>query len=146
MDAAQPLIPGTPELPVESEVQFDAERRHETRAGPRSTMRSFILTFFVVALVAAFLSPMVRALTISLKTQDQISQTNSPVWPADPATFSYQGEDYELFKVPINGETREMALVTRGRTESEFVDPTNTAAGLITLDGSWRRLERVWKL
>jgi multiple sugar transport system permease protein len=146
MDAAQPLIPGTPELPVENEAQFDAERRHETRAGPRSTMRSFIITFFVVALVAAFLSPMVRALTISLKTQDQISQTNSPIWPADPATFSYQGEDYELFNVPINGETREMALVNRGRTESEFIDPSNTAAGLITVDGSWRRLEPVWTL
>jgi multiple sugar transport system permease protein len=146
MQPAQPLIPASPELPVTTEVPVDGDRRHETRGGPRSTIRSFILTFFAIALVAAFLSPLVRTLTISLKTSDQISQPNSPVWPADPATFNYQGEDYELFRVPIDGETRELALVTPGRQESEFIDPANLGAGPITVEGSWRRLERVWKL
>jgi multiple sugar transport system permease protein len=146
LQPSQPLLPASPELPVAAEAPLEQEHRRERRGGQRSTMRSFVLTFFAVALVAAFLSPMVRALTISLKTTDQISQPNSPVWPADPATFSYQGEDYELFKVPIDGETREMALVNRGRTQSEFIDPANTGAGLVTVEGSWRRLERVWVL
>ena len=140
MKAAQALVPASTEPPDAREPLFETEPRIEQRAGPRSPLRSFILTFFVVALVAAFLSPMVRALTLSLKTSDQISQPNSPVWPADPATFTYQGEDYELFKVPINGETREMALVTRGRQESQFIDPANPSAAPITVDGSWRRL------
>jgi multiple sugar transport system permease protein len=141
MQPTQPVIATSPDLPA-----FIQPRRSESRGGPRSSMRTFVLTFFAVALVAAFLSPLVRALTISLKTPDQISQPNSPVWPADPATFRFEGQDYELFKVPIDGVTREMALVNRGRTESEFLDPANPGAGLVTVDGSWRRLERVWQL
>jgi multiple sugar transport system permease protein len=36
--------------------------------------------------------------------------------------------------------------VNPGRTQSEFIDQANTDAGLITVDGSWRRLDRVWEL
>jgi multiple sugar transport system permease protein len=133
-----PIGAAAPELP-----QITAPEHPDGGPG-RSRMRTFILTFFVIALVAAFLSPLVRALTISFKTPDQISQPNSPVWPADPATFTYQGEEYELFQVPMNGETKELALFKRGRTQSDFIDPANPAAGPITVQGSWRQLDRVW--
>jgi multiple sugar transport system permease protein len=132
-----PVTSGVPELPAVSRGRFDD--------GPRgSRTRSFVLTFFAIALVAAFLSPLVRALTISIKTPDQISQPNSPVWPADAATFSYQGTDYELFQVPVDGETKQLALFKHGRTASEFIDPNNLAAGPFTVQGSWRTLDRVW--
>jgi multiple sugar transport system permease protein len=133
-----PVASGAPELP-------GVARDDRSDRGPHgSRTQTFVLTFFAVALVAAFLSPLVRALTISFKTPDQISQPNSPVWPADPATFSYQGQEYELFKVPVDGGTREVALVKRGRTESDFIDPQNLAAGPFTIQGSWRTLDRVW--
>lgn len=103
-------------------------------------------TFFAVALVAAFLSPLVRAATVSIKTSSQISQTGSPLYPADPAVFSHNGVDYELFEVPIDGSTRELALVTKGRTESQFIDPANSDAAPIAWQGSWRTLEHVWVL
>jgi len=121
-----------------------SEPRRRRRASPEDARRSFVATFFAVALVAAFLSPLVRAATVSVKTSEQISQPNSPIYPADPATYTYQGKDYELFQVPVDGQERAMALVTRGRNESQFVDPARPDAGLVTWQGSWRSLDRVW--
>ncbi|HET7704041.1 MAG TPA: carbohydrate ABC transporter permease [Candidatus Limnocylindrales bacterium] len=109
--------------------------------------RSFLVTFAAVVFVAAFLSPLIRSISVSLKTPEQISQVNSPIWPADPVTFTYNGKPYDLYVVPIDGSTRELALVTKGRSESRFADPAAGPDGpLITWQGSWRTLERVWTL
>jgi multiple sugar transport system permease protein len=110
----------------------------------RSAGQSFAVTFFAVVLLAAFLSPLVRAATYSIKSPEQISQVNSPIYPADPLQFTYQGRDYDVYQVPIDGATRSLALVKKGRAESQFVDPTKPSAGLITWEGSWRTLERTW--
>jgi len=124
--------------------------RFRRRAGPRpgrgDATRSFALTFLAVVLVAAFLSPLVRALTISLKTPDQLSTPGAPIYPADPVTYDLDGETYEVYQVPIDGAVRELALVTRGRSESQFIDPQDPDAGLITWEGSYRSLDRVWEL
>jgi len=110
----------------------------------RSVGQSFAVTFFAVVLLAAFLSPLVRAATYSIKSPEQISQVDSPIYPADPLQFTYQGRDYDVYQVPIEGTTRSLALVKKGRAESQFVDPTKPSAGLITWEGSWRTLERTW--
>jgi multiple sugar transport system permease protein len=110
----------------------------------RSAGQSFAVTFFAVVLLAAFLSPLVRAATYSIKSPEQISQVNSPIYPADPLQFTYQGRDYDVYQVPIDGATRSLALVKKGRAESQFVDPAKPSAGLITWEGSWRTLERTW--
>jgi multiple sugar transport system permease protein len=107
----------------------------------RQTRDSFLLTFVAVILVAVFLSPLLRSFALSFQTPEQISQVNAPLWPASPQTFNYKGRDYPVYKVPINGTTREMALVKKGRTQSQFVDPSNVKAGLITWQGGWRTLE-----
>ena len=124
--------------------------RFRRRAGGaplrRAPGRSFVLTFLAVVLVAAFLSPLVRALTISLKTPDQISTPGSPIYPADPLTFSYEGREYDVYDVPIDGELRQLALVVKGRAESQFVDPADPDSGLITWQGSYRALDHVWQL
>jgi multiple sugar transport system permease protein len=117
-----------------------------TRARVENAGRSFAFTFLAVALVAGFLSPLVQAVTTSLKTPEQISQLNAPLYPADARTFEYEGREYEVYKVPIDGTVRELALVRKGRQESQFVDPANTAAGPITWPGSWRALEPAWAL
>lgn len=103
------------------------------------------MTFLMVALTAAFLSPLVQALTTSLKSAQQIGQAGSPIWPADPGRFEYQGRLYDVYEVPIQGEVRQLALVRPGRAQSEFIDPANVAAGPITWQGSWRTLEPVWE-
>jgi multiple sugar transport system permease protein len=121
-----------------------APERRRPPASRQDAMRSFVVTFFAVVVVAAFLSPLVRAATMSVKNSSQISQANAPIYPADPETFTYKGRDYDIYEVPIEGSVRELALVTKGRTESEFVDPANPDAGPIRWEGSWRTLEPVW--
>ena len=44
----------------------------------------------------------------------------------------------------IEGGLKPLALVKKGRESSQFVDPSNAAAGLITWQGSWRSLDRSW--
>lgn len=122
---------------------LEPERARSSESG-RDAMRTFVITFFAIAVVAAFLSPLIRAATVSVKNSGQISQTNAPIYPADPETFIYHGRAIDVYKVPIEGTTRELALLTKGRTESEFVDPANPGAGKITWQGSWRTLEPVW--
>jgi multiple sugar transport system permease protein len=111
---------------------------------PRQAGKSFALTFIFVVLLAAFLSPLLRSLAVSLQTPEQVGKSDSPAYPAVPGTFSYKGQTYDLYAVPIQGSIRSLALVTKGRTESKLVDPANVAAGLITWEGSWRTLDRAW--
>lgn len=110
-------------------------------------MRTVILTLTLVAVAIAFLSPLVYSALTSLKTPEQITQPNSPVLPSDPATYEYEGESYDVYYVPLpDGSSRELALVRKGRQESQFIDPANPEAGPITWQGSWRTLDQPWQL
>ncbi len=129
-----------------------------TTAGRRSVARfrrnflpSLLLTAVTALILAAFLSPLVRSVTVSFKSPDQLARVNSPIWPADPQTFEYQGKKLDIFQVPIAAGAsecpcRDLALVKKGRTESQFVDPANPGAGLIAWQGSYRTLENAWTL
>jgi multiple sugar transport system permease protein len=118
--------------------------RYRRRRFRKDTGRSFLLTFVVVVVLAAFLAPVLRGLAVSFRTPEQVGEADSPQYPAVPRTFEYNGKTYDLYTVPIDGIDREMALVKKGRTESQFVDPANVAAGPITWEGSWRTLQRAW--
>jgi multiple sugar transport system permease protein len=98
------------------------------------------------AILIAFLAPLVFGALLSLKTPEQITRPNSPLLPSDPATFEFEGKTYDVYLVPIDGTTRELALVKKGRQQSEFVDPANPEAGRITWQGSWRTLGQPWQL
>lgn len=133
---------GAPPIPM-----VDVERVAQRPRDRRATLKSFAVTFFAIVVLAAFLSPMLRTLTTAFKSTDQITTTNSPLWPADPATFEYEGRLYDVYHVPMpDGTTRDLALVTKGRQESEFVDPADPDAGLIPWQGSWRSLSQPWQL
>jgi multiple sugar transport system permease protein len=95
--------------------------------------------------IAAFLSPLVRSFTLSIKSPEQIAAVDSPVWPASGQTYTYRDRDYPVYQVPLDSETTPMALVKKGRDSSQFVDPANPDAGLVTWQGSWRTLEPVWQ-
>jgi multiple sugar transport system permease protein len=125
-------------------------RRSRPRARPRSAAevgRSFTLTFIAVVIVAAFLSPLLRSFTMSIKSPEQIAQVNDPLLPSSPATFEYEGRPYDVYRVPMpDGATRELALIKKGRTSSTFVDPADPAANLIVWQGQWRTLDPAWHL
>ncbi len=100
------------------------------------------LTVFVLFL---FLIPMVYGIVTALKTDSQFSKIGAPWWPATEAQLEYEGKSYDIYKVPMEGEIRELALVVKGRSSSSFVDPENPEAGLIEWEGVWRQLERSWE-
>jgi multiple sugar transport system permease protein len=109
--------------------------------------RIAVLTTLFAAILLAFLSPLAYSAITSLKTPEQITQPNSPILPSDPATFEWQGKEYDVYFVPMpDGTTRELALVKPGRQQSDFVDPANPDAGPITWLGSWRTLDQPWQL
>jgi len=118
------------------------DRRPPRERGDRT--RSFLVTFIAIVALAAFLSPLARAAMFAIKDTNQISQPGSPVYPADPATFEYEGELLDIYSVPLDGGTRELALLKPGRTESTFVDPANPVAQPIVWQGSWRTLTPAW--
>jgi len=120
------------------------ERRGRRRGRRPASPRSFLVTLIAVLALAAFLSPFLRASTLSIKSSDQISQPGAPLWPADQTTFSYQGQDLDLVLLPMDGTTREMAILERGRLESTFIDPAAPDAAPVAWQGSWRTLEPVW--
>jgi multiple sugar transport system permease protein len=115
-------------------------RRSVRQSGP-----SFAVTFLAVVLVAGFLSPMFRSFALSFQTPEQISQVNAPIWPASPQTFEYKGRQFPVYKVPTDsGAIKDLALIKKGRTESQFVDPADKSQSVITWQGSWRTLDNAW--
>lgn len=108
--------------------------------------RSFVLTLIAIVGLALFLSPMLRSVVYAVKSTDQITQAGTPLWPADPVTFAYQGKELPLLLVPLpDGSTRQLALFEPGRKSSTFVDPAAPDAAPITWQGSWRTLDQIWQ-
>jgi multiple sugar transport system permease protein len=120
--------------------------RRRRSLNPADLRRSFTITFVLVVVLAAFLSPLLRSAVVSLKTPDQLSETDSPFLPSLPQRFEQDGKQYDVYVVPLPGGDRTLALVKPGRQQSEFIDPANPDAGTITWEGSWRTLTRAWTL
>jgi multiple sugar transport system permease protein len=122
--------------------------RTRLRSGPgvrrrsaRNATQSFTITFITVIIVAAFLSPLLRSFTMSIKNPDQNAQVDGPLLPYTAASYTYNGREFDVYQVPFpDGTTRELALIRKGRSSSEFVDPKDASQTLITWQGQWRSL------
>jgi len=110
----------------------------------REVGKTVLITGVVLVLLIAFLLPFLQMLFISTSTMDQITELGAPEWPAEPAVFEYEGEVYNVYKVPFEDGTKNLALVKKGRKQSTFIDPENPEGGKIEWEGSWRKLERPW--
>ncbi len=55
-------------------------------------------------------------------------------------------QDLIVYKVDVDGETRELALLETGRRGAKFIDPNNPDAEPLELDVRVRGLEKVWEL
>ncbi|HET9614055.1 MAG TPA: carbohydrate ABC transporter permease [Candidatus Limnocylindrales bacterium] len=123
-------------------------RRGDTRRRPAADRgKSFAMTFLAVVVVALFLSPLVRSLTLSIKSPQQVAAVDAPLWPSSPLTFTYRDRDYPIYNVSLpGGTTKQLALVKKGLHQSSFADPSDPnvqTAPLIKWDGSWRDLTGV---
>ncbi|WP_322816074.1 carbohydrate ABC transporter permease [Chloroflexus sp.] len=112
----------------------------------RLALNRIALTGLTLIVLGLFLIPMVYGITTAVKTDNQISESGAPWWPASKRTFEYEGKSYDVYLVPIDGEMRELALYRPGRQQSQFIDPNNPEAGVIEWEGQWRQLERTWEL
>ena len=113
----------------------------------RKFLNAFLVTLLALVLLAIFLSPFMFMVFTSLKTGVQISVIGSPLWPAAVATYEYEGEELEVFTVPMpDGSEQNLAMLKPGRKESIFLDPSNPGVGEIIWEGSWRALDRPWQL
>lgn len=108
--------------------------------GMRRIIAAGTLTLFATLLALVYLLPMVYAANTAVRTR--YSEADAPWWPAAPQTFERNGEVLDLYRVPIDGELRELAMLRKGREQSTFVDPASGAE--LVWEGRWRTLERVW--
>ncbi|MEM5948530.1 carbohydrate ABC transporter permease [Spirochaetia bacterium 38H-sp] len=106
--------------------------------------KKIAFTLAILLLLSVFLLPLAYGMSMSLKTLDQIAMGKVSVLPLAPKTWTYNGKDYKLYKVPINGQEKILAMVKKGRQKSVFMDPDNPNAGEIEWEGNWRGLDNVW--
>jgi multiple sugar transport system permease protein len=108
-------------------------------------INTFAITVFTLAILGIFLSPFMFMVFTSLKTQEQITIVGAPIYPAAPSFFEYEGEELEVFTVPLpDGSEQDLAMLKKGRQESVFIDPRTLEE--ITWQGSWRALDRPWQV
>ncbi len=88
--------------------------------------KTFGVTGFTLILLVFFLSPFAFMVFTSLKTPEQITILGAPIWPAQAATYEYNGEELEAFTVPMNtcvgSETdnseQPLVMIKKGTRES----------------------------
>lgn len=112
----------------------------------KKILKAMLVTGSSLLLLALFLSPFLFMVFTAMKSPEQMSTTNAPIWPAKQASFTYNGAELKIYIVPMpGGGTKELAMLKPGRTESIFIDPANPAAGNITWQGTWRTLKQPWQ-
>ncbi len=136
--------------PLQQDTHTDVGSRRLVHRVTKGVNVTFI-TVLTAAVLAIYLAPFLFMVFTSLKTQVQISQLGSPIWPGKPATYDYKGATIDVYKVPISTcaganpndqSMKNLAAVKKGRQETTFVDPANLAAGEFACKVSWRALDR----
>ena len=102
------------------------------------------LTLLAGLILTAFLLPLVSMATLALQDAGQRTTPGAPWYPASPARGLYQGEQFDIYQVTIDGATRDLLLVQKGRKESTFIDPADASQTPIVWQGSWRTLQQSW--
>ncbi len=103
------------------------------------------VTLLGLLLLVIFVLPLGYMVNTAFKLDTQTTAQNAPLYPAVPVTFSYQGKDLQLYNVPIDGQTKRLALLHGYRENSEFIDPANPGAGVIQWTGRYRVLTPVYR-
>jgi multiple sugar transport system permease protein len=103
------------------------------------------VTFFGLLVLSAYLMPLGYMAATSLKDAAQMSEAGAPLYPAKPATFTWQGQDYPVYNVPTADGMHQWALVDPRREDATFVDPSHPEAGPIEWQGRWRTLGQAWQ-
>ncbi len=99
------------------------------------------VTLFGSLVLLAFLLPIAYMGLTSVKSLQQVIDPNSTLLPSSPTMMDYQGQQLELYNVPMpDGTTRVLGLLNAYREDSDFVDPANPSAPPINWVGRGRTL------
>ena len=104
-----------------------------------------LINLLVLAVVITYLFPISYMVVTSLKDSQQFSDPNAPILPSRHIQYIYEGEEYPLYNVPFDTDTKQLLLITPRRQASQFIDPQNPEAGLIEWQGNWRQLDPVYE-
>jgi len=104
-----------------------------------------LFNLLVLSMLFIYLFPVLFMVATAFTESAQLTSRYAPAYPARQVRYEYEGKEYLVYEVPINGETRELALVVAGRQSSQFIDPQHPEQGLITWDGSWRLLPGAYR-
>jgi multiple sugar transport system permease protein len=99
------------------------------------------VTLFATMLVTVYLMPLAYSAAVAFR--GATVEAGQPIWPSEPAKFTYNGESYDVYNVPIDGTMRQLALVRPARENATWIDPANPSQP-IEWTGRWRTLDRVW--
>ncbi|MBK8046730.1 MAG: carbohydrate ABC transporter permease [Anaerolineales bacterium] len=129
-------------------TSLEGRRTQKRAVNWRGIWGKVIATTVALILLFLFLVPLAYMVLTSLKSMDQMTEPGAPIYPAVPETWTDPETEkvYPVYIVPMeNGRTEDLALVKKGRKQSEFIDPKDPAAGPIQWEGSWRALDRPWE-
>lgn len=104
----------------------------------RQVFATCLITGIGLAVMVIFLMPIGYMLATAFKHDTQVTQTNAPLYPAAPATFTFEGKEYPLYDVPTADGVKRLALVKPFREDSDMVDPAHPELGVFNVKGRWR--------
>lgn len=104
----------------------------------RNASSTLIITGIGLLILVIFLLPLAYTLATAFKQDSQLTAQNAPLYPAQPSTFSFEGKDYPLYDVPIDGAIKRLALVKPFREDSDMLDPAHPENGVFNVKGRWR--------
>jgi multiple sugar transport system permease protein len=110
----------------------------------RRLLRVATVTLFALMALGVFLAPLAYMAATSVKSTEQISDSGQ-LLPKSPASVEIDGKIVPILSVPLESGARSLALVRKGRTESDFVDPAKPDEK-ITWQGAWRTLKPAYHL
>jgi len=116
---------------------------------PSPTLKRLVkimpFNLFVWLLLSLYLSPVFFMIFTALMPAEQLGDKKAPLYPAKITQIEYQGEEYQLYNVPIDGDFKIMALVQPGPGSSLLLDPQHPESGLVEWQGDWRTLTGVYE-
>lgn len=115
-----------------------AETTFRSKRWVRDVGASILITALGLAIMVVFLLPLGYMLGTAFKSDSQLTDTSAPIYPAQPATFTFEGKPYPLYDVPIDGQIKRVALVHPYREDSDVIDPSNASQGVFNVKGRWR--------
>ncbi|GAB6088665.1 carbohydrate ABC transporter permease [Spirochaeta dissipatitropha] len=113
----------------------------------KEALQKALLIIVTVTVLLVFLMPLFYGFSMSLKSRAQIAALNPSPLPRSPMMYEYAGRSYEVLLLPMDDGTFEPhAIISKGRSESEFLDFSSETYQIKTWEGQWRQLEQVWEL